>query len=346
MAEDRDTTLIEEELKRHAMQRFRRLAALPLGALDAPPDELRLISDGLVRFVTGHRDAVRAFLERCLDEAGAPGPDALTAFLVAQTVKLFEGRNQFIAIDAESQRTLVSIYRRHLGGFLAAVKASDGRGDLAGQLAGVETVLHADLAACVHELSTCNPGRAFVLSEPASGRYTPEGQLRVLGLEPGALCEPVLDLGCGGGAGLVRYLQARGVKAIGVDRDLGPGNGLMNADWLDTPLGSACWGTIISHMAFSLHFLHHHLRPGGEAGRYARRHMEILRAVAPGGSFVYAPGLPFIEELLPPSQYEVTRTPIAALAGSAADAALREAFGTGVLYACRVKRLKTVSGRG
>ncbi|HEY6878180.1 MAG TPA: hypothetical protein VI299_09175, partial [Polyangiales bacterium] len=69
------------------------------------------------------------------------------------------------------------------------------------------------------------------------------------------------------------------------------------------------YGTIVSHQAFSLHFLHHHHAAGDTAFDYARTFMAILRALVPGGVFAYAPGLPFIESVL--TGYRVQRVPFA-----------------------------------
>jgi hypothetical protein len=143
-----------------------------------------------------------------------------------------------------------------------------------------------------------------------SAEYEAATQLRVLGLDPAQLAEPVLDLGCGVEARLVRALRARGIDARGIDRLAAPAEGVRRASWLEEPLPEATLGTVISHLGFSLHLLHHHLRPGEEALRYARRYMAILRGLRPGGVFAYVPGLPFLEEHLPPTAWRVERTPV------------------------------------
>ena len=172
-----------------------------------------------------------------------------------------------------------------------------------------------------------------------SAEYSAELQLQVLGVRPEELLEPILDLGCGAQAALVRQLRACGRDAYGLDRAATPDEFVDRADWFDGPLGRSRWGTVISHMALSNHFLHHHLRPDGQAERYARRYMDILRALQPGGAFLYAPGLPFLESLLPEEVYAVAGRPVQDLVGGAVDQELRDAFGTSVLYACRVTRL-------
>jgi len=181
-------------------------------------------------------------------------------------------------------------------------------------------------------------GAAFLAGDPVCFEYSPELQLRVLHAGVDELLEPVLDLGCGRHAALVRFLRERGKEAFGIDRAAPRRRFVVRADWLDCPLAPGRWGTVLSHQGLSTHFLHQHLRPAGRPDRLARRYMDVLRAVKPGGSFRYAPGLPFFEELLPRSEYDVERFPVAELAGGAVDVELEVAFGTSVLFACRVTR--------
>lgn len=137
--------------------------------------------------------------------------------------------------------------------------------------------------------------------------YGPALQLEVLRVHPTDLLEPVLDLGCGERAGLVRALREMGVEAFGVDRFAPESRWTRRADWLGPPLQPRRWGTILSHMSFSNHFAHHHLRANGRFEAYAAKYAEALAALVPGGSFIYAPGLPFVEDVLPADMYEVRR---------------------------------------
>ncbi|WP_025721630.1 class I SAM-dependent methyltransferase [Paenibacillus sp. 1-18] len=128
--------------------------------------------------------------------------------------------------------------------------------------------------------------------------YTPELQAKLLGLDTTRMQEPVLDIGCGSEARLVLYLRSHGIKAYGADRLAKTEGCVTQGDWLETSFEQNAWGTIVSHMAFSNHFIHHHLKTDGNINEYAHKYMEILRAIRPGGSFIYSPCLPFMEELL------------------------------------------------
>lgn len=134
------------------------------------------------------------------------------------------------------------------------------------------------------------------LQPVACSEYTPELQLEIMSLNIKEIMEPVLDIGCGRQGNLVKYLRGEGIEAHGFDRLPGNLPYLTSADWLEYSYGASKWGTIVSHLGFSNHFHHHHLRTDGDFINYAIKYMEILHALIPGGSFHYAPGLPFIEQ--------------------------------------------------
>ena len=107
--------------------------------------------------------------------------------------------------------------------------------------------------------------------------------------------------------------QGDGGAGTGEDaalREFAPGPGRVGArgDWLRTNFGARRWGTIVSHQGFSLHFWHQHLGQRPQAADYARAFMRILGGLRAGGVFAYAPGLPFLEQHLPGSQYQVSQT--------------------------------------
>ena len=165
-------------------------------------------------------------------------------------------------------------------------------------------------------------------AEVVSANYSAPLQLHVLGLDADVLAEPVLDLGCGAEARLVRSLRRRGIAAFGIDRLAPDGVGIMRGSWFDAPLDPCSWGTIIAHHAFALHFLNAHLGGAARAVRYGRHYMRILHALAPGGVFAYAPGLPFIERHLDPLAFEV----------STSDVRPNEAASSGAFRSSRVRR--------
>lgn len=128
--------------------------------------------------------------------------------------------------------------------------------------------------------------------------YSADFQLSLYGLDLALLKEPVLDIGCGQYAWLVETLRDHGINAYGLERFPSKKNYIISIDWFDYSFNECTWGTILSNMAFSNHFWHHHLRKDGQPHAYAKKYMEILYSLKPGGVFIYTPGLPFMEKIL------------------------------------------------
>lgn len=257
--------------------------------------------EALAAHLWDHRDALRSWLRTARD-AGTSGP-VVTA-MRGWLRRWLWSRNQFLALDDEASAQLGALSLRVLCDAHAALAATD--------LADLRARLGVALAE--HRAALADLVRARLGETPRDvtcGHYSPALQLEVLGLAGTALADPILDIGCGRYAELVQALRARGHDARGIDRDVAPGPG-ESADWLRFAYGVDRWGTVISHLGFSLHFLHHHL--GGQPSAYvhAEVYMQVLRSLAPGGVFAYAPGLPFIEAMLPRDRYRLTRVPLPA----------------------------------
>jgi hypothetical protein len=336
----RDKNLIDQQLRRYALERYRRFGSMPLPQFNSSGAIFRTLPDSFLEFLTRYRAPVLDWLNSGIprDEPPGVGNDALPFFVDSMTYYI-EKKNQFIVMGGGERDSLVAVYERFLDDFRDALLLSPRKDTLA---AGMEQVLAAhqvDLIELGNDLVAANVGPGFASGEAICSEYSPALQLDVLKIRPDEMLAPILDLGCGENGNLVHYLRDRGKPAYGVDRLARADRHLMRGDWLDYPLGQGYWGTIISHMGFSNHFLHHHLRRSGHPERYAWRYMEVLRALKPDGSFIYAPGLPFIEDLLPGDEYGVSRFPLSALSGTAIDVSLQARLRRTVLYACRVTRL-------
>jgi len=187
----------------------------------------------------------------------------------------------------------------------------------------------------INSLSQLQAARTII-----SEQYSVETQIEILHIDPASLLDPVLDLGCGHEGALVKWLRQRKTNAVGVDRFADSASGCLKADWLQFPLPPNQFGTVLAHLSFSLHFLHQHLRADGDARAYATAYMSILRSLRSSGRFIYAPGLPFIEQLLPSNQYKVARHPIPEIPLDEWGAALfAQALGESPLYAAHVTRI-------
>ncbi len=139
----------------------------------------------------------------------------------------------------------------------------------------------------------------------ACSEYSEQLQISLLQIDMNTLVAPVLDIGCGKKGALVNYLNERGFETYGLDRFSLLAKNTINTDWLEYDYGIERWGTIISNLGFSNHFMHQNLRDDGNYLDYATKYMEILRSLKTGGKFHYAPDLPFIEKYLDPLQYQV-----------------------------------------
>jgi hypothetical protein len=280
----------------------------PLSALAAAASPARLPSD-----TAGSVFDERATLLAALgDEAEAA---ALSAALSVRFVEYVHGKNQFLPLGSDDWPRLRSIFDEALSDVRAALDQSASVTEAAKRLGWVIDAHRTRLDEFLRSLCP-EPERAddVLGTEPTSDEYSAELQVSVLRLELGDLMEPVLDVGCGTEARLVHYLRAHGLDAQGIDLVVPGAPPLVQADWMTYPYGVSRWGTVIAHMSFTNHFVFQDQCSEEQAEQYALTYMRILRSLKPGGAFHYAPAVPFMERLLP-SQFLVTRHPVAALSG-------------------------------
>ena len=268
------------------------------------PDFLYLDSETLEFFYT-NRDSIMAVLK---DPTLTTN---LVDLFVEASLEFTYQNNQFIHIDLVEKEIFKNIYRSYLQGLKTILATSP-------SLELLEPRLNLWMQAHFNDLKV-NISRFFdsiaarqvhenvILKKALCSEYSPPFQMQILGLSPADLLEPVLDLGCGKSGQLVQYLNACGVRALGVDRVVDAAPNLVERDWFDLDLAPNTWGTILSHMAFSNHFLFHHRYKNGQPEKYARQYVTLLNSLKAGGAFYYSPGLPFIEAFLPPSTYTVLR---------------------------------------
>jgi len=281
-------------------------------------DELRegtatvVVADPLLSTLDRHRDVLA---ERARDPS-------LARALSVRVLRVLQAKHQFLELD---ERAIDDLHRRTLDAIAHALEHQRTTDALAPAIAQVLAAHQRAIAALLAHV----PPREVVCSE-----YTPALQLSLLGLSANDLAEPILDLGCGENARLVEELRTQGKQAFGVDRVARASDHVFQTDWFAFKLEPGKWGTIVSHLGFTNHFLHHHLRGSDEAFRYARRYMEIVRSLAPNGLFAYTPGVPFVEQHLPSQGYEVKRRDVQVEPPSWAKG--RVELPT---YACHVRRL-------
>lgn len=140
------------------------------------------------------------------------------------------------------------------------------------------------------------------------GEYSAELQEELLGIDIARIKPPVMDIGCGSQANLVRHLRSLGVEAYGIDRQVEiPEPNIHQADWFDYPFEPGKWGTLVSNMGFTNHLNYAYLHNISQLESYLLKMKEIVESLSPGGTFYYAPSLPFIEDKLSTQYYKITR---------------------------------------
>lgn len=213
-------------------------------------------------------------------------PDARA--LREDLVRWLRAKNQFIAIDADTEAEIETALTR-LATEMGSCSLGDAQDTLDDALDGLASVVRQSLGQAPREV---------VASE-----YAPDIQLAVLGLKLSDVTSPVLDVGCGSRALLVRHLRGLGHDVTGIDRDAT--EEATRADWLTFDYGAARWKTVLSHLGFSLHFLRAHRASEDDARKYAETYIRITRSLMPMGIFAYAPSLPFFESVLPAGRFRV-----------------------------------------
>lgn len=259
----------------------RRIAGAGL-SLDTVADaqaRLTAVEADLPAYLWTHRDILGPWLA----SAAAAGD------LADQLVRWLHRHNQFLYATAQTRAELAQVYAQAMSDTAELLAEARTETEIAQGLPELFAEHHQRLALALKVAFGTR------LRDTVQAEYSPALQLAVLGLD--RVETPVLDVGCGATGALVDYLRDAGIEGVGMDRDA-QAAGVVQADWLTQDFGFGIWGTVISHLGFSLHFLHHHLSEHELAFDYARAYMRILASLKVGGRFAYAPALPFLEEVL------------------------------------------------
>lgn len=239
--------------------------------------------------------------------------------MAARMEELLSGVNPYIRLSEDDRSAMRRLYTRLIGALVTILRSEL---SVDGVSSAYLRLQHAHFARLRGFLGSIGDAAllehlrgAQELKRVPAGEYSAHTQLAVLGLavndsSSAEIRPPVLDIGCGTRAALVGRLNALGLSAFGIDRYAPPGPGLTRADWLEFDYGRARWTTVVSHMAFTNHFRHHHLRRDGLWIRYAEVYTAILESLVQRGVFAYAPAVPFVEVHLPSEQYRFRRVPV------------------------------------
>ncbi|WP_051313129.1 hypothetical protein [Sporocytophaga myxococcoides] len=210
--------------------------------------------------------------------------------------------NQYITVNERDKSILRKVYKKLLS------ELCDQQLSLSDISSRHFTRLTTWLSYSNPHIEKSNPSDKKSASEVVCAEYSADLQLELLDINPENLMEPILDVGCGEHAQLSTFLKGKELKVFGIDRLLYQKKSwLSEISWFEFEFKPGNWGTIISNLSFSSHFLNNHLREDGKFMEYAQKYMEILHSLKQGGTYHYAPSLPFIEEHLDKKTYKVDR---------------------------------------
>lgn len=326
---------LAERMLHVARHRCERFVVTSLRDLFVDSDAFLDIPESLVALLADQRTATAAVLDGWRREVErGPSQHPIITMLSDNARRFIKRNNQFVVANSAIRDVFAVVYTQWLTSLFHAI--DDTHRPLPEALRAMLTQHRLTLRESVIALGLAPHGNA---AGPLCREYSPELQIAMLHLDAWGITSPLLDLGCGEQAWLVRALRRRHVQALGLDA-FAPADAfyLMRGNWLATALGHARWGTIVSHMAFSHHFLHHHLTGSEDSVAYARRYMDVLAALQPGGCFIYTPGLPFIEDVLPRERFQVKRRALPSVQGTQADQALTGLVGRSTFYTACVQR--------
>lgn len=247
-----------------------------------------------------------AALEELVANGEKPLPEPVLqnaiSFASETLIKRLYSINQFIQITEQKSRSLENIYQ-HTWQRIVETKNIQ---------AALKDYHYSELASWIASLYP----KSFVKSLrdlPTIGHiiceeYSPQLQIDLLRLDIPTLRQPVLDVGCGSTAGLTRHLRTLGIEAYGIDRQIEKREAyLQQTGWMDYEFERDTWGTIISNMAFTNHLHYINFHDPAQLEPYLQKFKEMIEALTIGGSFYYAPSVPFIEDRLGTNRYRVER---------------------------------------
>jgi len=239
-----------------------------------------------------------------LDLIDAEAANLLIDYLTNRAVQEFCKINQYYTFDKQALAILRNLY---------VVLFTN----IKNRNSSIESIAEKHYDKLIKWLQETNPFAEKIYTEKgemiesvACSEYSPDLQLKILQINLDQIIEPVLDIGCGKQGNLVLFLRQKGIEAYGFDRFAFDNPALSNSDWFEYEFIKDKWGTITSNLGFSNHFQHHHFRKDGNFIGYAKKYMDILSSLKTGGSFYYAPDLPFVEQYLDENNYQLTKSSI------------------------------------
>ena len=236
-----------------------------------------------------------------LRDGGVEKLEDIIDYTVDKTISAIYSINQFIHITAEQKRELYNIYKESWETFDSN--------------APEQSILnhHKRLSKWISKLYPSDFTEVLrtkdQIGNVVNAQYSADFQMKVLGLELENLMEPIIDIGCGSQANLVRHICKQKNEVLGIDRVIEyKSEHTKEIGWLEFEFRPCFYGTIIANMSFANHLVYHMQNKTPYIQAYLSKYKEIIASIKKGGVFVYAPSLPFIEQLLDNTQFSVDIT--------------------------------------
>jgi hypothetical protein len=232
--------------------------------------------------------------------------DAMAAAAAAAFIEKIYARNQFIHLEGQAKEALKQIY---VDSWHTLLRSRQLESTLRDQhYPKIKRFLASHYPKALAE--GLRP--ATELSRVPSSEYSAELQLRLLRVDLDSLKEPILDIGCGAEAHLVRFLRLKHLEAYGFDRSIEDTTDyLFQADWFDYEYGSAKWGTIISNLSFANHVVFAQRYNESRVIQYLIVFSKILDSLVGGVQFIFAPAPDLLAGQVDQTRYAIERWEIA-----------------------------------
>lgn len=250
----------------------------------------------------GFRSTLEELLTLSSSDKAEHLPPKLVQFAARTLLKRLFSVNQFLRIDRQKLAELECIYRHTW--------------DTMRQTGNIQVTLRelhypqlSQWLASLYPIDFLEPIRSLpIVGHVVCEEYSAQLQVALFQIDISRIHQPLIDVGCGSRAILVRYLRSLGVEAYGFDRLLEVQEPyLEQKDWFDYAFERSRWGSVTSNMGFTNHLLYTYHQDRSQFVSYLLKMKDILGSLVIGGSFYYAPGVPFIEDRLAPTHYHVER---------------------------------------
>lgn len=174
----------------------------------------------LMRFLVDKRESVLEVLESELADAPLASRPGLIHSFLAGTREYLDNNNQFISLSSSDKTELARVYVEYLADMVDILFEQNALAGLAQSFPAIQARHLHCLRAFIARLGEADSSRGErpIDLGAVCAEYSAPLQLSVLGIDKRSLAEPVLGVGCGKNASLVRHLRQAGLDAYGIDR--------------------------------------------------------------------------------------------------------------------------------